>query len=109
MKNYDIKAKQQANYEKAWLSVSGWKCTHCRGKDVNETLYQEGGRHVNEQAILIQDVDEGQIVSLSNLVVIMVMSWGDFDSAWTENGAEGHLSQTEKVKNDSLNKGSGQA
>lgn len=60
--------------------MSHWKCTHCRGKDDNETLYQEGRRHVNEQAILIQDVDEGQIVSLSNLVVIMVMGWGDFDS-----------------------------
>lgn len=43
-------------------------------------MYQEGRRNVNEQAILVQDVDEGQIVSLSNLVVIMVMSWGDFDS-----------------------------
>lgn len=55
--------------------------TRCRGKDDNETLYQEGRRHINEQAIFVQDVDEGQIVSLSNLVVIMVMSWGDFDSA----------------------------
>lgn len=61
--------------------MSQWKCTHCRGRDDNETLYQEGRRHINEQAILIQDVDEGQIVSLSNLVVIMVMGWGDFDSA----------------------------
>lgn len=51
-------------------------------------LYQEGRRHINEQAILIQDVDEGQIVSLSNLVVIMVMGWGDFDSTWTGIGAE---------------------
>lgn len=60
--------------------MSQWKCTRCRRKDDNETLYQEGGRHVNEQAILIQDVDEGQIVSLANLVVIMVMGRGDFDS-----------------------------
>ena len=60
------------------------------GKDDNETVYQEGRRHINEQAILAQDVDEGQIVSLSNLVVIMVMGRGDFDSAWIENGAEGH-------------------
>lgn len=51
-------------------------------------LYQEGRRHINEQAILIQDVDEGQIVSLSNLVVIMVMGRGDFDSAWTESSAD---------------------
>lgn len=49
-------------------------------EDDNETLYQEGGRHVNEQAIFIQDVDEGQIVSHSDVVVIMVMGWGDFDS-----------------------------
>lgn len=42
--------------------------------------YQEGGRHVNEQAVLIQDVDEGQIVSHSHLVVVMVVSRGDFDS-----------------------------
>lgn len=46
--------------------------------------YQEGGWHVNEQAVLIQDVDKGQIVSHSNLVVIVVMCWGDFDGAWTE-------------------------
>lgn len=51
-----------------------------QGTGDNETLYQEGGRHVNEQAIFIQDVDEGQIVSHSNLVVIMVVGWGDFDS-----------------------------
>lgn len=57
-----------------------------QGTGDNETLYQEGGRHVNEQAIFIQDVDEGQIVSHSNLVVIMVVSWGDFDSTWTESG-----------------------
>lgn len=43
--------------------------------------YQEGRRYVNKQAVLIQDVDKGQIVSLSDLVVIMVMSWRDFDSA----------------------------
>lgn len=49
-------------------------------EDDNETLYQEGGRHVNEQAIFIQDVDEGQIVSHSDVVVIMVMGRGDFDS-----------------------------
>lgn len=62
--------------------MSWWGCTHCRGTVDNETpLYQEGGRHVNEQAVLIQDVDESQIVSLSNLVVIMIMCWGDFDSA----------------------------
>lgn len=48
--------------------------------------YQEGRRHVNKQAVLIQDVDKGQIVSLSDLVVIMVMSWRDFDSAWAEDG-----------------------
>lgn len=51
-----------------------------QGTGDNETLYQEGGGHVNEQAIFIQDVDEGQIVSHSNLVVIMVVGWGDFDS-----------------------------
>lgn len=62
------------------FGVTEWTCTHCRGNNDNETPYQEGRRHVNEQAILIQDVDEGQIVSLSNLVVIMVMGWGDFDS-----------------------------
>lgn len=78
--------------------MSGWKCRHSRGKDDNETLYQEGGRHVNEQAVLIQDVDEGQIVSLSNLVVIMVMGWGDFDSTCTENGAEGQERQREEEK-----------
>lgn len=72
--------------------------THRRGKDDNETLYQEGRRNVNEQAVLIQDVDEGQIVSLSNLVVIMVMSGGDFDSAWTENGAEGQMRRREEGK-----------
>lgn len=49
-------------------------------EDDNETLYQEGGRHVNEQAIFIQDVDEGQIVSHSDVVVIMVMGRSDFDS-----------------------------
>lgn len=53
---------------------------HAAGHGDNETLYQEGGRHVNEQAVLIQDVDEGQIVSHSNLVVVMVVGWGDFDS-----------------------------
>lgn len=68
------------------------------GKDDNETLYQEGRRHVNEQAIFIQDVKEGQIVSLSNLVVIMVMSRGDFDSAWTENGAERQAKQRTREK-----------
>lgn len=51
-----------------------------RGHGDNETLYQEGGRHVNEQAVLVQDVDEGQIVSHSDLVVVMVVGWGDFDS-----------------------------
>lgn len=51
------------------------------GEEDNETLYQEGGRHVNEQAILVQDVDEGQIVPLANLVVVMVVGRGDFDSA----------------------------
>lgn len=78
--------------------MSQWKCTRCRRKDDNETLYQEGGRHVNEQAILIQDVDEGQIVSLANLVVIMVMGRGDFDSTWTENRAEGRERQREEKK-----------
>lgn len=68
------------------------------GKDDNETLYQEGRRHVNEEAIFIQDVDEGQIVSLSNLVVIMVMSRGDFDSTWTENGAERQAKQRTREK-----------
>lgn len=43
--------------------------------------HQEGRRNVNKQAVLIQDVDEGQVVSLPDLVVIMVMSRGDFDSA----------------------------
>lgn len=43
-------------------------------------LYQEGRWHINEQAIFIQDVDEGQIVPFSDLVIIMVMRWGDFDS-----------------------------
>lgn len=61
-------------------------------------MYQEGRRNVNEQAVLVQDVDEGQIVSLSNLVVIMVMSWGDFDSAWTKNGAEDTREREKKKK-----------
>lgn len=43
--------------------------------------YQEGGGHVNEQPILIQDVDEGQIVSHSDLVVVVVVRRGDFDGA----------------------------
>lgn len=51
-----------------------------QGHADNETVYQEGGRHVNEHAVLIQDVDEGQIVSRSDLVVVMVVGWGDFDS-----------------------------
>lgn len=81
------------------------------GKDDNETLYQEGRRHVNEQAIFIQDVDEGQIVSLSNLVVIMVMSRGDFDSAWTENGAETGQAENKgkKKKKNNCNETSGWA
>lgn len=54
-------------------------CT-LQGHGDNEAPYQEGGRHVNEQAVLIQDVDEGQIVSHSDLVVVMVVGWGDFDS-----------------------------
>lgn len=98
LKNLLIKPMLQAHHEEGWLLMSRWKCTHCRGKDDNETLYQEGGRHVNEQAILIQDVDEGQIVSLSNLVVIMVMSWGDFDSTWIENGADRQKRQREGKK-----------
>lgn len=86
----EIKLPHHTNYAEGWLLVSQWKGTHCRGKDDNETPYQEGRRHINEQAILIQDVDEGQIVPFSNLVVIMVMGWGDFDGAWTESGTEGH-------------------
>lgn len=66
--------------KKADFKVLWWKCTNCRERDDIETLYLEGGRHINEQAILIQDVDEGQIVSHSNIIVIMVMGWGDFDS-----------------------------
>lgn len=46
----------------------------------NYILYQEGRGHINEQPVLIQDVDEGQIVPLSNLIIVMVMGWGDFDS-----------------------------
>ncbi len=87
--------------------MSQGKGTHCRGKNDNETLYQEGGRHVNEQAILIQDVDEGQIVSLSNLVVIMVMGWGDFDSTWPGNGAERQERQREEKNLNRRNKESG--
>lgn len=75
------------------------------GKNDNETLYQEGRRNVNEQAVLIQDVDEGEIVSLSNLVVIMVMSRGDFDSTWTENGAGEQTRRDEGKKEKSLNEG----
>lgn len=80
-----------------WRLKSQWKCTHCRKVD-DERPYQEGGRHVNEQAVLIQDVDEGQIVSHSNLIVIMVMGWCDFDSAWIENGAERHRRQRREKK-----------
>lgn len=109
MKNEEIKLQHQANCEKAWLLVSRRKCPHCGGKDDNEILYQEGRRHVNEQAILIQDVDEGQIVSLSNLVVIMIMGWGDFDSTWTENGAGGTGEAARRKKKDSRNKESGLA
>lgn len=41
-------------------------------------MYQEWRRDVDEDAIIVQDVDERQLVSLSHLIIIMVMSRSDF-------------------------------
>lgn len=40
--------------------------------------YQEWKRDVDEKAVVVQDVDERQFVSLSHLIIIMVMSRSDF-------------------------------
>lgn len=37
-----------------------------------------------ERAIIIQDVDEFQLVSDSNLIIIRVVCWGDFHSSGTK-------------------------
>ena len=73
-----------------------------KGDGDNEPVYQEGGRHVNEQAVLIQDVDEGQIVSGSDLVVVMVVGWGDFDGTWAASGGRGREKKRERSHNEDI-------